>query len=78
MPELLDWQLIDRYLAGEASPAEVADLHARARTNPDWANALDLLRYDFEQLRARPGHRPGLVTPPMAATSTSTAKRTSP
>jgi ferric-dicitrate binding protein FerR (iron transport regulator) len=47
MPEPLDWQLIDRYLAGEASPAEVADVQARSQADPAWAKALDMLRSDF-------------------------------
>jgi transmembrane sensor len=47
MPEPLDWQLIDRYLAGEASPAEAADVQARAKADPAWAQALEMLRSDF-------------------------------
>src|SRR4051812_38294358 len=47
MPEPLDWQLIDRYLAGEASPDEVADVRSRAQADPVWAQALELLRSDF-------------------------------
>jgi hypothetical protein len=40
MPEPLDWQLIDRYLAGEASPEEVADFRSRSQADPVWAQAL--------------------------------------
>jgi transmembrane sensor len=47
MPEPLDWQLIDRYLAGEATPSEVADVRTRVADDPAWAEALDMLRADF-------------------------------
>jgi transmembrane sensor len=47
MPEPLDWQLIDRYLAGEATPAEAADVQARSQADPAWAQALEMLRSDF-------------------------------
>jgi len=47
MPDPTDWQLIDRYIAGEASPDEVATLQARAKSDPAWAQAIDLLRSDF-------------------------------
>jgi transmembrane sensor len=47
MPDPQDWQLIDRYLAGEASPDEVALVHTRTRADPAWAQALDVLRTDF-------------------------------
>jgi transmembrane sensor len=46
LPTPLDWQLIDRYLAGEASPNEIADLQARAADDPAWAEALAMLRSD--------------------------------
>jgi transmembrane sensor len=46
MPDPTDWHLIDRYLAGEATPDEVAALQARAKSDPAWATALDLLRAD--------------------------------
>jgi transmembrane sensor len=53
MPEPLDWQLIDRYLAGEASPDEVADVRSRAQADPVWAQALELLRADVAQRSPR-------------------------
>src|SRR5215207_3517319 len=54
MPEPLDWKLIDRYLAGEASPAEVAEVHARTQADPAWAQALEMLRSDFATGTPRP------------------------
>jgi len=54
MPDPSDWQLIDRYLAGEASPDEIATLHARARSDPAWAQALDMMRADFTTARTTP------------------------
>jgi transmembrane sensor len=53
MPKPLDWQLIDRYLAGEASPDEVADVRSRAQADPVWAQALELLRADFAERSRR-------------------------
>ena len=53
MPEPLDWQLIDRYLAGEASPDEVADVRSRAQADPVWAQALELLRADVAKRSPR-------------------------
>src|SRR4051794_23307476 len=53
MPEPLDWQLIDRYLAGEASPDEVADVRSRATADPVWAQALELLRSNFAKRTPR-------------------------
>jgi transmembrane sensor len=47
LPKPLDWQLIDRYLAGAASPDEIADVQARAADDPVWAEALAMLRSDF-------------------------------
>ena len=44
MPDPQDWQLIDRYLAGEASADEIAELDTRTKADPAWASALDLLR----------------------------------
>jgi transmembrane sensor len=54
MPDPTDWQLIDRYLAGEATPDEVATLHARAKSDPAWAQALDLLHADITAQRTAP------------------------
>jgi transmembrane sensor len=47
MPDPQDWQLIDRYLAGEATPDEITQVHARTKADPAWAQALDLLRADI-------------------------------
>ena len=46
MPEPTDWHLIDRYLAGEATPDEIAALQTAAKSDPAWAAALELLRTD--------------------------------
>jgi len=54
MPDPTDWQLIDRYLAGDASPDEIATLHARAKFDPAWAHALDMMRADFATARTTP------------------------
>jgi len=51
MPDPLDWPLLDRYLAGEASPAEQTEVHAKTKADPAWAEALAMLRSDFS---ARP------------------------
>jgi transmembrane sensor len=42
-----DWHLIDRYLAGEASPDEIAAIEARRLHDPAWATTVDLLRAEF-------------------------------
>ena len=42
-----DWHLIDRYLAGEASPDEIAAIEARRLHDPKWAATVDLLRAEF-------------------------------
>jgi ferric-dicitrate binding protein FerR (iron transport regulator) len=47
MPRPLDWQLIDRYLAGQASRDEIADVQTLANEDPTWAQALEMLRSDF-------------------------------
>ena len=47
MPDPQDWHLIDRYLAGEASPDEIAQIHANTKADPAWSQALNLLRADF-------------------------------
>jgi transmembrane sensor len=54
MPDSTDWQLIDRYIAGEASPDEIAVLQARAKSDPAWAQAVDLLRANFTSTRTTP------------------------
>jgi transmembrane sensor len=52
MPDPQDWHLIDRYLAGEASRDEIAQVHARTKSDPAWAKALDQLRADFNRTPA--------------------------
>ena len=54
MPDPQDWQLIDRYLAGEASADEVDLVHERTKSDPAWARALDLMRADFRAPRPSP------------------------
>jgi transmembrane sensor len=84
MPEPLDWQLIDRYLAGEASPEEVADVRSRSQADPVWAQALELLRADVAQRSPRQWDtdlaltrvRPRLAAEPEIPTVRSQAVRT--
>jgi len=47
MTEPLDPHLIDRYLAGEATPDEIANVQAQRRADPAWAAALDALAAEF-------------------------------
>lgn len=54
MPDPLDWQLLDRYLAGEASAEELAEIHEKTKADPTWAEALATLRAHFA---ARPPQR---------------------
>ena len=54
MPDPTDWQLIDRYLAGEATADEIVTLQARAKSDPAWAQALDLLHSDITHQRTAP------------------------
>lgn len=51
MPDPSEWHLIDRYLAGEASPAETATVRARIDADPAWADAVEMLRADFSARR---------------------------
>lgn len=44
MPEPLDPRIIDRYLAGEASPSDLDALRAHRERDPAWAAAIDALR----------------------------------
>src|SRR5215207_7710310 len=52
MPDPQNWHLLDRYLAGEASPDEITEVHTRTQTDPDWAHALDALRTNFTKAPA--------------------------
>ena len=47
MTEPLDLHLIDRYLAGEATPGELATIKAQGQADPAWAAALDALAAEF-------------------------------
>ena len=47
MPNPLDPQILDRYLAGEASPAEVARVEAQREADPAWSAAIDALAAEF-------------------------------
>ena len=47
MTEPLDPHLIDRYLAGEATPGELATIEAQRQADPAWAAALDALAAEF-------------------------------
>lgn len=38
-----DFDIVDRYLAGEATPAEIESIHARRAADPAWGQALDAL-----------------------------------
>src|SRR5688500_9680897 len=44
MPEPLDPRIIDRYLAGEASPSDLDELRAHRERDPAWAAAIEALR----------------------------------
>ena len=44
MPEPIDPQIIDRYLAGEASPSDLDELRVQRERDPAWAAAIDALR----------------------------------
>ena len=92
MPDQQDWQLIDRYLAGEATADETALVHARTKADPAWARALDLLRADFAthrstprdvdaawaSLRARLPHERGAAPVPVAPVPVALAPRRQP
>ena len=54
MTTLQDWQLIDRYLAGEASADEIAAVEARRLHDPAWATTIDALRTEFAPRTAPP------------------------
>lgn len=47
MSDVFDPELIDRYLAGEASPAESASIDAQRAANPAFAATIDALRESF-------------------------------
>lgn len=47
MPQPIDPHVIDRYLAGEASPGEAAEVQALAERDPTWAAAIAALRADY-------------------------------
>jgi transmembrane sensor len=78
MPKPLDWQLIDRYLAGEASPTEIGDVQARANDDPAWAQALEMLRSDFTTPASRQwdANQAWSRVRPRLATHDATAART--
>src|SRR5262245_42226896 len=53
MTDPLDPHLIDRYLAGEATPDEIATIQVQRRAHPAWAAALDALAAEFARQPTR-------------------------
>jgi ferric-dicitrate binding protein FerR (iron transport regulator) len=47
-----DPNLLDRYLAGEASPAEIERIEARRKADPEWAETIDALAAEVAGSRA--------------------------
>lgn len=53
MPDQLDPQIIDRYLAGEASPEELSRVEAQRAADPAWAATIDAIAHEMAQPTAQ-------------------------